>query len=351
MEREFPGNGGTVQFSPDGRWFVVGGENSRFYSIADWSCHKTLPGTVAFSPDGRLLVLGVGDHSFSLRDTKSDRELARFEDPNQHLAENFLFSPDGTRLVTIDRNNKAVHVWDLRAIRRQLADRNLDWDTTPDPPAAAADPLVQIRIDMGDYLSMSPRTLAASYDRTVEAGRHLVWRWYYRGKFHLSAGRYESGVTDLRTAVELSPNFDEACNALAWVYATGPDKLRDPVRAVVLGERAVKLRPEIPDYSNTLGIAYYRASRFPEAVTTLTKSLHAGSGQADAYDLYFLALCHHQMGNRAEARDCLDRARTWHKSQQGRLSAEQVDELNRFRTEAEEGTRTDARPSPSATKQ
>ena len=38
------------------------------------------------------------------------------------------FSPDGSRLVVTTNDGPAVHVWDLRAIRRHLAEMGLDWD-------------------------------------------------------------------------------------------------------------------------------------------------------------------------------------------------------------------------------
>jgi WD40 repeat protein len=44
------------------------------------------------------------------------------------------FSPDGTRLA-VATGNHTVHVWDLREIRRELAEIDLDWDLPPYPPA------------------------------------------------------------------------------------------------------------------------------------------------------------------------------------------------------------------------
>jgi hypothetical protein len=88
-------------------------------------------------------------------------------------------------------------------------------------------------------------------------------------------------------------------------------------------------------YLNTLGIAYYRAGRFPDAVTTLDLSLAKGAGRADALDLYFLAMCHHQLDAPQRAGDCLAKANAWAKRHASLLPPESQDELEPFRGEAE----------------
>jgi WD40 repeat protein len=47
----------------------------------------------------------------------------------------FQFSPDGSQLAAAQAN-KQVQLWDLRLIRQELAQMNLDWDMPPYPPAA-----------------------------------------------------------------------------------------------------------------------------------------------------------------------------------------------------------------------
>jgi len=80
----------------------------------------------ALSSDGKLLVLETGLGVARLLDADTGREYARLEDPNQDRAGYFLFSPDGTKLVFTGDGN-CVHIWDLAAIRRELADMGLDW--------------------------------------------------------------------------------------------------------------------------------------------------------------------------------------------------------------------------------
>jgi uncharacterized protein HemY len=62
---------------------------------------------------------------------------------------------------------------------------------------------------------------------------------------------------------------------------------------------------------NTLGLAYYRAGRFREAVATLEPNLNDQVDWALAYDLYFLAMSHHQLGESVRARQFYDLALRW----------------------------------------
>ena len=107
---------------------------------------------------------------------------------------------------------------------------------------------------------------------------------------------------------------------------------RPPAR-LHLARRAVELSPGQAIYLNTLGVVQYRAGRYTEAIATLERSLAAGGGQADAFDLFFLAMAHHRLGHREEARGCLIVPCTgWESRKPGRRIRQ---ELAAFRAEAE----------------
>ena len=91
-------------------------------------------------------------------------------------------------------------------------------------------------------------------------------------------------------------------NSLAWLYLTAPEALRDAKAALPLAEKAVRLKPGKAMYRNTLGVAYYRAGRYREAVETLRPNLDKQEEWALAFDLYFLAMSHHRLGETARAR-------------------------------------------------
>jgi hypothetical protein len=62
------------------------------------------------------------------------------------------FTPDGTRVIHSTVNEHLVCVWDLRALRRHLADLDLDWDTPPypadpEPAGRYATPPLKVHIE------------------------------------------------------------------------------------------------------------------------------------------------------------------------------------------------------------
>jgi uncharacterized protein HemY len=125
-----------------------------------------------------------------------------------------------------------------------------------------------------------------------------------------------------------------ALNNEAWRLVTGPAGQRDPAKALRLIQEAIKFSPNEPTVRNTLGVVQYRNGKYKESAATLEKSLAAGKGRYDAFDLFFLALCHAKLGEKAKAKDCFDRAMKWVEAHQN-LTAEQVEELKAFRAEAQ----------------
>jgi tetratricopeptide (TPR) repeat protein len=148
------------------------------------------------------------------------------------------------------------------------------------------------------------------------------------------AGKIGEAIDVLRQAVRLSPDLAEARNNLAWLLVTAPKPLRNPSGALEHARRATELAPGVQMYLNTFGVALYRAGNFAQAVEALEKSLAAGKGQFDAFDLFFLAMAHHRLGHREEARRCLERAVEWLNGQKN-LSQLYAQELAAFRAEAE----------------
>jgi Tfp pilus assembly protein PilF len=337
--------GGFPCFSPDGRWLAIGGANGGLFAVGSWEQKRKLAGLARFAPDSRMMVVASGTHILRLEDTVTGQEFARLEDPSMDLPQDLVFTPDGTRLVVVTRDIRIAHVWDLRLLREQLAQRGLDWEAPPYPHVLRPAEPLEVHLDLGDFDQLRLTEMKNNYDRAVQMAPHIATRWYYRGIFHRKEGRSELAIADLKEAVKRSEKSKDTrpnaryCNDLARLYATAPEKLRKKDDAVALAERAVKLQVGKWEYYNTLGIAYYRAGRYKEAVTELKRSLKGGAAQADAFDLYFLAMCHHRLGDDTQARECFGRACRWHQEKAATLlkdSKESLEELQRFRTEAEE---------------
>jgi WD40 repeat protein len=271
-----------VTFSPDGRWLMTTSGGCRLWEVGSWKEGPKVGGaTGCFSPDGRLLAVEDSPGAIRLVRPESGREVARLEAPEQTQLMPRCFTPDGTRLIAVGVETRALHVWDLRRIRKELARLVLDWDAPPYPEAADGVPEpIEVQVVGSD--SRDPMAL----------------------------------------------------NNLARNLVTGPADQRDPVRALKLIEEAVKQQPENALFLNTLGVARSRNGQYAQAVAALEKSLNAGKGQSDAFDLFFLAMCHAKLSDPAKAKDCFNRAVKWTETQKN-LPAQHVEELKAFRAEAE----------------
>jgi WD40 repeat protein len=134
---ELPGI--RAAFSPDGKWLVTAGEQGcRFCRVEswrpDWADGK--PCThIAIAPDGGLVALAAGPAVRLLKGSKAEY-IATLDSPEGRTVNELAFSPDGGRLAAAS-DGQAVVTWDLRLIRRGLADVGLDWDLPAYAPAPA----------------------------------------------------------------------------------------------------------------------------------------------------------------------------------------------------------------------
>jgi tetratricopeptide (TPR) repeat protein len=438
--------GTSGRFSPDGHWLVC-----RFAArrVGDWKTSVVLDpsytGTLCgVSPDSRLALITMPEGYARLVEIATGREFVRIGSADGSLG-GMAFTPDGTRLL--ESRSDGLRIWDLRRIRRQLAEMGLDWDgpaypPEPEGPAPLPAPL-QLTVVGGDLLSDPARL--REYERgltllrlagdcfdgqgNLDQARWLMHRnryaealpylqlallsrpnsyavrmnkglclirlgrveeavpeftaaakarpedhrpRYQRAQVYVQLGRYAEAVDDLTAVLSHFPEDAElyeeraACyaklgdkareasdraaadrwlprsarglNNRAWRLVTGPLGERDPKRALELIRKAVAIDGNEPMYLNTLGVALYRNSQWTEAIAALEKSLAAGQGKWDAFDLFFLAMCHAKLGDADRAKDCFDRASKWVKTQKN-LHAQHVEELKAFRAEAEAALR------------
>jgi len=358
----------------------------RLWEVGTWRELRQIEGTLCcFSPDGRLGVIQVASKVLGLVEIETGRMPARLESPDQHSVAAATFSPDGSRLVVTTHEPPCAHVWDLRAIRRQLAEMGLDWDAPayPEGDAACPDlpPLPPLTIDYGflaghlEHLSERPKPLVELYSARIKQDpndfdayhhrAHALWQLNRLAEaiddlsqairlrpadahlLHLRAQVYARGlklvpaIAGLEAALEREPSSRQVrellahcCNNHAWVLAPGHPSSQDLDRALKLSLRAVELAPGQQVSLNTRRVVLYRAGQYAGAVTTRDKNLKAGQGQFDGFDLFFPAMAHHRLGHREEARRCLDRAIEW-MGHPGRLTGDQAKELAAFRAEAE----------------
>ncbi len=222
--------------------------------------------------------------------------------------------------------------------RRAIADYSAALLLTPDA-AERADLLAR---RAGNYIWLGEegrgRADLGEADRLDAArgatARHSLARSLLRRSMRPGRRGGAAGLRDLRLAVRLDPEMGVAHNNLAWLLLAGPPELRAPAEALRHAYRAAELADRPRVYDNTLGVALYRNGEYARAIPALERSLAAGGGETDAYDLYFLAMCHAKLGDKALAKECFERAVRWVESKTG-LRAEYAEELRQFRAEAE----------------
>jgi eukaryotic-like serine/threonine-protein kinase len=342
----------SVFFSPDGKWLMTANSPCRLWAVGRWALERRIGGVGhCFSPDGRLIMVQDAERVLLLIELESGRTVARLESPDSCGIIRATFSSDGARVVATTGDGPAVHVWDLRAIRRRLASMGLDWEAPAyadhDPAGASLPPFPPLQVDLGpitghiEHFTEPAEALRARYTARIQAGPNDADAYHHRGHALSELRRFSEAIDDFTAAVRLRPgdvhlleSVASSCNNRAWELATGPEASRAPDRALNLARRAVDLTPKEALYLNTLGVAEYRAFRYAAATTTLERSLAAGGGASDAFDLLFLAMAHHRLGHRGQARTCFARAVRW-LGEQTSLSDQYAKELAAFRAEAE----------------
>jgi serine/threonine protein kinase/WD40 repeat protein/Tfp pilus assembly protein PilF len=362
-------------FSPDGRWFVA--NTAGVYRIAstnDWRDGPEHPGRgLGFSPDGRVLAVDDLAGSIRLIEPGSEKHIATLEDPNSNRAGSALFTPDGSRLIFSSHDSLSVHMWDLRSIRRQLAEFGLDWEWPPIPEPASAkapDESLQLKLDLGALTEELGRLSGGNIEQLtavlqtdpqnttvlIQRGWALYGSTRYedaiadftralairpgdagalagRGEAHLELRHFRQAAADMEESLARQPDQPKICNALAWFYATAPIPWRDPKKARPLAERALAHVPNESNYHNTLGIVLVRLGLYREAVTELERSLAAAAREMSPFDLYFLAICRFHLGEISRAKDDFAQAARVHS--ESRLPGRMIGELDGFRAEAE----------------
>jgi len=123
-----------VAFSPDGQWFVTSEQDKyRFWKVGSWTPGLVIPrdrlepgpGPLAFSRDCRMLAIARSAWTVQLIEPETGREIATLSAPDPQTINSLCFSPDAGHLA-VATNNHTIQLWDLRLIRRQLEELNLD---------------------------------------------------------------------------------------------------------------------------------------------------------------------------------------------------------------------------------
>jgi superkiller protein 3 len=154
------------------------------------------------------------------------------------------------------------------------------------------------------------------------------------GKALENQGTPGERIAYFEKAVELDPKHAVAHNTLAWVLTNCREaNFRDPQRGLEVARKAVELAPQSATAWLVLGWAYYRAGQWKASSEALEKScaLENNPKGGGAFQWFFLAMAHWQLGDKDKGREWYDRAVWWTDKNEPNN-----EELRRFRSEAAE---------------
>ena len=316
---------GTFILTPDGtRRVAIVGNSVRFSQTPTHPSEPEAPAP-GQSPTELEPVTHRGASSIRAPGLEG-RDLAVFRLDKQPFG--LAFSPDGTRLVVLLKNQSAL-VWDTRGREARQADR--DARIAERKPAeeyvdalwARATPLDQLDSAIRADKSITPlRKLVAlekfreriaeingsvqqEFDRVIKecVTPSRVKEWVVRAGSASNespplARRIHEGVVKKLEDWKSDAN---QLNGIAWsiVESSGakPDRIAQALEAA---QGAVRLEPNQGNYLNTLGAAQYRNGAFDEALVTLHLSKKWNQGEQVA-DWAFIAMCQLKLNRREES--------------------------------------------------
>ena len=327
--RPFPGGGlDGLAFSPDGQLIgACGGRNLRIWSAdsgelrLSYSAGKGRINALAFCPRGKQVVIGGSEGILMILDSLTGEPILNLKSEGATVS-TVAYSPEGRRIVT--GSWEGARLWD----------------------AESGEFLLDLSSEKGTALAFSPdgKTLALQVDNQVQllktgtTGEDAE----IRRKAYLSSWATEPLVSayfeefltlqkvldlisnnpsldrDQREAAlhwaKLSGGNPEALNRVAWETVRSPTEPEGSMaEALEIARIANDLNPLHPTFLKTIGAAHFRLGSNDEALTALARSdsmstfLISGGGHPTTVALKAMAL--KRLGRDDEALVCLDRLR------------------------------------------
>jgi tetratricopeptide (TPR) repeat protein len=293
VERRLASADGYVAFSPDGRQLIAGlPDRFEFWRVGAWDRPtRVLPrplgmlrGYVAYAPDGRLVALARTSRDVLLIGPESANPVATLHAPQDLLISGLCFSPAGDRLAVATENH-IVQIWDLRAIRRQLAAMGLDWELPPYSPTAPTDSkpiLVEVHSrTAGDRtvarVGPDRAVIARLTDRIARKPSDAALL-VERGLLHARGGDWSEAISDYSEAYRLDPQ-PRLLETRGWLkYRIGRDS-----DAIVDWRASLKGDPRDPWFLYRDATLHLEVGDFERYRTNCQTLLDLSETSADPY--------------------------------------------------------------------
>jgi tetratricopeptide (TPR) repeat protein len=294
-----PGDGAAwPAFSPDGKWLVIGtAEEYSFWEVGTWQKRHTVAregagkarGWVVFSPDSRMVAVLHSVSEVRLLDPGDGHEFARL--PSNGTP--YCFSPDGSQLVTYAGRGGAMHVWDLRQIRRQLKEMDLDWDLPPyPPPPSEMVNSLRVEVQAGERPARTDELRAEAHlDRGIlylRLRKHYpAWDDFVRAAtIDPDRPPWERVVRACSQELERNPDDADAYDVRARAYG----QLGRYERAIDDHGQALRRDPRRPDFLLRRGWTYLRAGQKDRAAEDLRGATGGDAARANVLAWEFATL-------------------------------------------------------------
>ena len=116
----------------------------------------------------------------------------------------------------------------------------------------------------------------ADYTNAIKLHPDEPFLYLRRGRHFRTMKACVQAAADFDQVIHLNPQWAEAYNLEAGVYADCPDpQYRDPEKAIALIEHAIALDVEHPAYLTVLALSYFRSGKLEKAVTTQKQALES----------------------------------------------------------------------------
>jgi WD40 repeat protein len=327
---------GGVAWSPDGKWLATAGHDltARLWDGETGKPLRVLRGhgsavrSVSFSPDGTRLATASYDRTVKLWALLTGELIATLKWHTNRVT-SVCWAPDGKRLASAS-SDRTVHVWDAETGQELLAlaghaARVTNVAFSPDGRyLASVDYDGVLKVWDSAPLSAETRRQRDALAEGLRRERNAITLVQsFAQQFPLK----EDALVALRADATAAPAVRERALVLAEGYRENPDALNEASWSVVVhpgrkpadyekalrqAEAAHRIVSDKGEALNTLGVAQYRAGKYPEAVATLLRADKANTvtfrGPIPA-DHAFLAMAYHRLGKAAEAQAALRQMR------------------------------------------